>query len=252
MQKKKCLTATDIESQTLIALPDRSLTAIIVPFSDLISAISLILYSCFFLTGFLRKTNSDSSYVKPRKLSNPVKEDIRAHISEITSQAKLGPDMSVPAHARRLQQEADFSPQSPLKTEIKSNGTVYRRRLQVKREHLPATYQRHAELLFEALENPDHELRQAAEQGLRGFAEAAVKNKGMSVNSAAQEFDVPAHFLLRWAKQMGIIPILLEGKGPGSATYIDREKARKAAEIYHEAKQLGIQPKKLLERMSSR
>src|SRR5918992_5001976 len=122
MQKKKCLTVTDIELQTLIALPDRSLTAIIVPFSDLISAISLILYSCFFLTGFLRKTNSDSSYVKPRKLSNPVKEDIRAHITELTSQTKLGPDLSVSGHVRRLQQEADFSPQSPLKTDIKAKG----------------------------------------------------------------------------------------------------------------------------------
>jgi hypothetical protein len=56
-------------------------------------SIPVILSSCLFLTGFLRKTNSDSSYVKPRKLSNPVnKEDIRAHISELTSQAKLGPE----------------------------------------------------------------------------------------------------------------------------------------------------------------
>jgi hypothetical protein len=122
MQKKKCLTATDIESQTLIALPDRSLTAIIVPFSDLISAISLILCSCLFLTGFVQKKRSSWSSVGYRKVSNPVKEDVSSHVTELGSQAKLGPDMSISGHARRLQQEADFSPQSPLKTDIKAKG----------------------------------------------------------------------------------------------------------------------------------
>jgi hypothetical protein len=76
-------------------------------------------------------------------------------------------------------------------------------------------------------------------------------DQGITANSAAREFNVPTKFLLRWAKQLGVIPILSEGKGAGSATYLDREKAREVAELYHEAKRQKIQPKKLLERMSS-
>jgi DNA-binding transcriptional MerR regulator len=76
-------------------------------------------------------------------------------------------------------------------------------------------------------------------------------DQGITANSAAREFNVPTNFLLRWAKELGVIPILSEGTGAGSATYLDREKAREVAELYHEAKRQKIQPKKLLERMSA-
>jgi DNA-binding transcriptional MerR regulator len=75
--------------------------------------------------------------------------------------------------------------------------------------------------------------------------------QGITANAAAREFKVPTNFLLRWAKELGVIPIVSEGKGAGSATYLDREKAREVAELYHEAKRQKIQPKKLLERMSA-
>jgi transcriptional regulator with XRE-family HTH domain len=75
--------------------------------------------------------------------------------------------------------------------------------------------------------------------------------QGITANSAAREFNVPTNFLLRWAKELGVIPIVSEGTGAGSATYLDREKAREVAELYHEAKRRRIQPKKLLEQMSS-
>jgi hypothetical protein len=95
-------------------------------------------------------------------------------------------------------------------------------------------------------------LRQPAEQALQRFVAAAAKDmaadKGMSVNAAAREFNVPGDFLLRWAKEKGIIPILVEGKGIGSPTYIDREKAQEIAELYHEAKRQKVQPIKLLKR----
>jgi hypothetical protein len=78
-------------------------------------SIPFILSSCLFITGLLWKNNS--SLVSPKS----VKEGVQTHVTELTSQAKLGPDMSVPAHARRLQQESDFSPQSPLKTDIKAD-----------------------------------------------------------------------------------------------------------------------------------
>jgi DNA-binding transcriptional MerR regulator len=76
-------------------------------------------------------------------------------------------------------------------------------------------------------------------------------DQGITASSASREFNVPINFLLRWAKELGAIPILSEGKGQGSATYLDREKAREAAELYHEAKRQKIQPNKLLERLTS-
>jgi hypothetical protein len=75
--------------------------------------------------------------------------------------------------------------------------------------------------------------------------------QGITAHAAAREFNVPTKFLLRWAKQLGVIPILSEGTGQGSATYLDRGKTREVAELYHEAKRQKIQPKKLLERMSA-
>jgi hypothetical protein len=102
----------------------QELTGFVAPFFHFIIAlfgtstadsIPFILSSCLFLTGLLWKNNS--SLVPPKS----VKEGVQTHVTELASQAKLGPDMSVPAHARRLQQEADFSSQSLLKTDIKAN-----------------------------------------------------------------------------------------------------------------------------------
>jgi hypothetical protein len=109
----------------------------------------------------------------------------------------------------------------------------------------------HVRLLLEAIGDPNHPLRQQAERAVGGFAEVAEKRKGISANSASREFNAPTTFFLTWAKQYDAIPILSEGKGQGSAIILDREKARQAAELYHEAKQQRIQPRKLLNRMSS-
>jgi hypothetical protein len=110
---------------------------------------------------------------------------------------------------------------------------------------------RQARLLLEALGNPNHPNRREAQQAIRRFTLAVEKPQekpqGMTMNSAAQEFNVPRNFLWRWSKQRRVIPILEEGTGIGSPTYLDREKAQEVAEIYHEAKRQGKQPKKLLE-----
>jgi hypothetical protein len=92
-------------------------------------SIPVILSSCLFLTGFLRKTNSKSSYVKSRKLSNPVKEDIYAHISKLSSEGKLGsetkqrpthyPHTSVPDHASRIVDEGKFQ-------QLPKKGIIYK------------------------------------------------------------------------------------------------------------------------------
>jgi hypothetical protein len=76
-------------------------------------------------------------------------------------------------------------------------------------------------------------------------------SQGITASSASREFNVPTNFLLRWAKELGVIPILSEGKGAGSATYLDREKAKEVAELYHEAKRQKTQPIKLYQRMSA-
>jgi hypothetical protein len=82
----------------------------------------LLICSYLFLTGIAHKNNSNWFRVNVRKVFNLVKEDVHTHITELTSQTKLGPDLSVSGHVRRLQQEADFSSQSPLKTDIKAKG----------------------------------------------------------------------------------------------------------------------------------
>jgi hypothetical protein len=106
--------------------------------------------------------------------------------------------------------------------------------------------------LLDALGNPNHPNRREAQQAIRGFTRAVArkteeKPQGISINAAAREFNVPENFLWRWSRQRSAIPIVAEGIGSGSPTYLSREKAQEVAEIYHEAKRLNRQPKKLLE-----
>jgi hypothetical protein len=109
---------------------------------------------------------------------------------------------------------------------------------------------RQARLLLEALGNPNHPNRREAERAMRGFTRAVEKPEkpqGISINAAAEEFNVPENFFWRWSKQRRVIPIVAEGIGQGSPTYLDKEKAQEVAEVYHEAKRQRRQPKKLLE-----
>jgi hypothetical protein len=144
---------------------------------------------------------------------------------------------SVPEHVDDLHKQAE-NPQAPRagngETAVPMKGVVFD--------------PRHIDLFNAALSNPDHEHRRAAERAIRGFARSVEKPKGMSINSAARELNVPQRFLWRWAKQKGIIPILVEGEGSGSAIIIDRAKAEEAAGFYHEAKQQHVQPIKLYQR----
>jgi hypothetical protein len=127
-------------------------------------------------------------------------------------------------------------------------GDVYvRGQERYNREHLQATSDILAKILVNAVKNPNDPLSQEAVQALGSFAKAVEKSKGISINSAAQEFNVPENFFWRWSKQRRLIPIVSEGKGQGSTTYLDRNKAQEVAEIYHEAKRQRKQPKKLLE-----
>jgi DNA-binding CsgD family transcriptional regulator len=128
-------------------------------------------------------------------------------------------------------------------------GDVYDRdREYYSRERLQATAPTLSNLLLKAIANPDDPLSPSAVRALGEFAKDAVKIRGISANSAAREFNVPQTLLRRWAKE-GLIPLIAEGKGSGSATYLDREKVAEVVEVYHEAKQQNIQPIKLLQKM---
>jgi hypothetical protein len=159
----------------------------------------------------------------------------------------------LPEHGSEIVNEGKWQQSTERKTEKprRRRGDVFVRESErYKREHLQATAPTLGKLLVEAVQNPNDPLSQEAAQALGSFAQAVEKRKGISASSASKEFNAPPGFFLRWAKQYGAIPILSEGKGQGSAMILDREKAQKAAELYHEAKQQRKQPKTLLDRMS--
>jgi hypothetical protein len=146
---------------------------------------------------------------------------------------------SVPEHIDDLRKEAR-NPQAPQEgtgeKRLPMQGVIFD--------------PRHIDLFNEALRNPDHPNRREAERAMRGFTRAVEKPEkpqGISINAAAEEFNVPENFFWRWSKQRRVIPIVAEGIGQGSPTYLDKEKAQEVAEIYHEAKRQRRQPKKLLE-----
>ena len=132
---------------------------------------------------------------------------------------------SVPEHKADLDDQAK-NPQAPRERTgeraLPMQGVIFENR--------------YAKRLFEALDNPNDPDRLAVD-----------KPDGITINSAAQEFNVPENFFWRWAKKRRLIPIVSEGKGQGSPTYLDKEKAQEVAEVYHEAKRQRRQPKKLLE-----
>jgi hypothetical protein len=163
----------------------------------------------------------------------------------------------VPDHINDLRKQAE-NPQSPRvgngEKAVPMQGQVVFEsgRTPDPLEQLPENLKQPTKELIAALGNPKHPLRPDAEKAVGGFARASDKSKGISARSASREYHAPTTFFLRWARHFGVIPILEQGKGQGSALILDREKARQAAELYHEAKQQRIQPKKLIDRMSSK
>ncbi len=163
---------------------------------------------------------------------------------------------SVPEHKADLDDQAKnpLIPREPYGEKVVAKRAVVfaRGRTPDLLEQLPESYKQSGKDLIAALGNPNHPNRRDAEQAMRRYStsverRAAEKPKGMTLNSAAQEFNVPRNFLWRWSKQRRAIPIIEEGTGIGSPTYLDRERTREVAEIYHEAKRQGKQPKTLLE-----
>jgi transcriptional regulator with XRE-family HTH domain/transposase len=144
------------------------------------------------------------------------------------------------AGERHPSKQPEQRSQAPKQGDIYDSG-----RERYNREHLQATAPTLGKLLLDAIQNPDNPLSQSAVRALGEFAQEAVRIRGISASAAAKEFKVPTDFLLRWAKEEGIISILSEGTGAGSPTYLDREEAQEAANIFREAKERGRQPLRL-------
>jgi hypothetical protein len=108
--------------------------------------------------------------------------------------------------------------------------------------HLPEDYSRLIELLSDALGDENHELRPVAEQALRRFAVAMVKDKGVMIQEASQKYKIPPQTISDWA-DMGLIPVLYKGK---KGVYLDEEAFTVAAPLYHEAKRKGAQPARFI------
>jgi hypothetical protein len=90
---------------------------------------------------------------------------------------------SVPDHVDDLHKQAE-NPQAPREGErekaLPMQGVIFD--------------SRHIDIFNQALQDPNHEHRQAAERAMQGFARAVEKPDGISINSAAREFNVPENF----------------------------------------------------------
>jgi hypothetical protein len=89
--------------------------------------------------------------------------------------------------------------------------------------------------------------RDEAEETLKQFMTSLVKLKGITISEASRAYTVPMDFFWRWSER-GLIRVLQKGR-PGAPTYLDKQSVQETALIYHQAREEGIQPIRLLERM---
>jgi hypothetical protein len=94
---------------------------------------------------------------------------------------------------------------------------------------------RQARLLLQALGNPNHRLRSAAEQAIQGFTVAAEKAEITTLNRAASDYHIPHKNLSEWVAK-GVIPYESRDQ---YAIYVRRETLDKVAPVYHEAREQG-------------
>jgi hypothetical protein len=151
---------------------------------------------------------------------------------------------SVPDHVADLQKQAE-NPQAPRagngEKAVPMQGVIFQ--------------SRHARLLVEALETPNHKYQHRALQAVRRFtaaiekdmAQDLIKDKGIVIEQASRKYGVPASTLRGW-EAMGLLTVLYRGRGKQGVYYNEEEIAR-AAPIYHQAKQQGEQPAKLIKAM---
>jgi transcriptional regulator with XRE-family HTH domain len=99
-----------------------------------------------------------------------------------------------------------------------------------------------AKLLFDALGNPDHEYRLAAENAMRGFANDVKNAKVASLSQVSRELGIPHKNLSEWVAK-GLIPYEYRDK---NALYLSKEVVQEVDRDNEEAKEMGIQTARLL------
>jgi hypothetical protein len=119
-----------------------------------------------------------------------------------------------------------------------------------KRETAPPMEQavferRHVDLFNEALTNPDHRLRSAAERAMQWFTVTAEKAEVATLNKAANEYRIPHKNLSEWVAK-GVIPYESRDQ---YAIYVRREILDKVAPVYHQAKEQGKLAAPILKKM---
>jgi hypothetical protein len=130
---------------------------------------------------------------------------------------------SVPEHKADLDNQAE-TPRTPRSRKrekaLPMQGVVFE--------------SRHVDLLNEALRNPDHRLRQAAERAMQGFTVAAEKAEVATLSQASREYHIPLKNLSDWVRK-GLLPYTREK----NAIILRREALEKVAPIYYQANEQG-------------
>lgn len=80
-------------------------------------------------------------------------------------------------------------------------------------------------------------------------ADRVADKRGITLNAAASKYDVPQDFLWRWAED-NKIEILQRATRAGGRTIVNEDDVVRVADIYHRAKEQGIQPKRLWKLMN--
>jgi hypothetical protein len=162
----------------------------------------------------------------------------RQHIADIISQASPpGEPTQQDKQAKAIRQHVE---------QLREEAKIPRGVIIYQRGALPKNYETHAKQFAEALGNQQHRLRQPAEHALQRFAAAAAKematDKGLLIQEASQRYGIPASTLADWV-DLDLIPVLSRSK---KAVYLDEEAVAEAAPIYRAAKELRVQPARLL------
>jgi hypothetical protein len=103
---------------------------------------------------------------------------------------------------------------------------------------------RHVDLFNEALTNPDHRLRSAAERAMQWFTVTAERAEVATLSQASREYQIPLKNLSDWVRK-GLLPYTREK----NAILLRREALDKVAPVYREANEHGKQAAPILKEM---
>jgi transcriptional regulator with XRE-family HTH domain len=124
-----------------------------------------------------------------------------------------------------------------------SGGVVYERELaQFKREYLQESAKPLSELLVNTLQNNNDPLSPVAEEAMRIFTKAALKEKGITLNKASRELHISVASLSDFVRK-GLVPTLYRNKG---AIYLEKNTAEELGRDLEDAREMGMQPARLL------